>query len=151
MFCSYGKPCHWLMLPFISQAISIDFLKLPASVPSRLVSGLCMTLQALVVFYLDSCHCTSTGFQNSRLSALKSQIKQLWSGPPPAQNLQWCNRAQRQAFPTGWSQTSARWILKPHHHIPCRLPAFRGCDSHIWTAQGGLPHQSLTYVSNAPD
>lgn len=150
LLCQY-TPCHWQPLPFISQAIATVFLKFAVLAPTCLVSRLCLPYQTLITFDLDSCNCISTGFQSSSMLALKSQIKHLWSGPPPAQNLHLCNHAQRWVFSTGWSQTSARWILKPHHHIPCRLPALQGCASCIWTAQGGLPRQSLTYISNAPD
>lgn len=86
------------MLPFISQVIAIVSQRLPVSVSSCLVSWICTIYQTLITFYLDSCSCISTGFQRSSISAFRRQIKQLWSGPPPALNPHLCNHAQRLVF-----------------------------------------------------
>lgn len=77
--------------------------------------------QTLITFYLDSCNCISTGFQSSSILALKSQIKHLWSGPPPAQNLHLCNHAQR-------------WVFQQADHRP--LPD--GSWNHISTFLAGF-------------
>lgn len=137
MFCSYGKPCHWLMLSFISQVISIDFLKLPVSVPSHPVSWLFMTFQALIIFYLDSSHCIPTAFQNSRLLAVKSQIKQLWSSPPPAQ-VQPCSEV-------GFSNRLITDLcqMDPETTSPHSLPA--SCSPRLW-----LTHLNCTRRAAAP-
>lgn len=108
-------------MPFISQAIATVFLKFTELVPFCLVSWLWIPYQTLITFYLDSCNCISTGFQSSSISALKSQIKHLWSGPPPAQNLHLHNHAQR-------------WVFQQADHRP--LPD--GSWNHITTFLAGF-------------
>lgn len=70
---------------------------------------------------------SSTGFCNSNISILKSQIKPLWSCLLLVQKPPKVPHCREVGFPAGWSQTFARWIIKPHYHILCGFPPLHYC------------------------
>lgn len=144
--CFVQRKSHmcWTVMLLISQVTSIVCI---SSFFSRLFSPL---VQTFITSYFNSWNNSSTGFCNSKISILKSQTKPLWSCPFLVQKPPKVPHCREVGFPAGWSQTFARWIIKPHYHIVGFLLS-TVVDSYIWNAQGGLPCQSLTCISNAPD
>lgn len=116
----------WTVMLLISQVVSIVSLKLSVSAPSSLDCFLPLS-RPLSHLIFNSRNNSSTGFCNSNISVLKSQIKPLWSCPFLVQKPPKVPHCREVGFPAGWSQSFARWIIKPHYHILCGLPPLHCC------------------------